>query len=250
MNNKSLSELQKTFTQLFGSNEPETMSDFFNEPPQGALADRMGVYRFAYFKRIADCVRSDFPRVNELLGEDNFTELLHRMIVTRAARSWAISEFGEELPAFLRASAEIEKYPYLADLAELEWLVAKCDCLLTPPSFDFSVITTIPEDKMDEIQLLLNPTLMTLETFWSLLDPKLARSSKGPLQIALFLNRERKVEERVLSLTEQSLLLELQKGARMGSLAETLAAQNISNEQVFELISKWVQSGLLSGIRH
>jgi hypothetical protein len=79
---------------------------------------RIGVYADAYFLRLRDVLREDFPRVAALLG-DRFDEVVKGYLEAFPSRWPSVRHLGHALSEFLRHRTDTPKC--LADLAELEW---------------------------------------------------------------------------------------------------------------------------------
>ena len=82
-------------------------------------AQRLQIYRNNLFESLGDVLRAVFPVLAQLVGEDFFRQLARRFIVAHPLRSAHLHGFGRELPAWL--STKVADWPYLADVAALEW---------------------------------------------------------------------------------------------------------------------------------
>lgn len=84
-----------------------------------SAAQRLQIYRNNHFESLGDALRAVFPVLARLVGEDYFRQLARRFITAHPLRSAALHGFGRELPALLSTVAT--DWPYLADVAALEW---------------------------------------------------------------------------------------------------------------------------------
>lgn len=68
-----------------------------------------------------------FPTVQQLLGEESFAAMAraywHQNPPQRGDMAW----LGEGLPVFIGHSAQLSSEPYLADVAQLEWALNRCE---------------------------------------------------------------------------------------------------------------------------
>ena len=80
---------------------------------------RIGVYADAYFLRLRDVLREDFPRVAALVGPEQFDEVVKGYLEAFPSRWPSVRHLGHALSEFLRHRTDTPKC--LADLAELEW---------------------------------------------------------------------------------------------------------------------------------
>jgi hypothetical protein len=95
--------------------------------PPAAAPPRLGVYRHAYRARLVEALRSNYPVLHRVLGDDAFEALARDYLAAHPSRSPSIRWFGHALPAWLAARLEADPqalpHPALADLARMEWAV-------------------------------------------------------------------------------------------------------------------------------
>ena len=80
---------------------------------------RIRVYSDAYYLRLRDVLREDFPRVAALLGPERFEDAASGYLEVFPSTEPSVRHLGRALAEFLRGREEIPKC--LADLAQLEW---------------------------------------------------------------------------------------------------------------------------------
>jgi hypothetical protein len=80
------------------------------------------VYRNTAARGAVEALRATYSTVNELLGEDGFTEvaLEYRREVQPAGP--VLSDYGADFSEFLARQPWTSELPYLADVARLDWL--------------------------------------------------------------------------------------------------------------------------------
>jgi hypothetical protein len=83
---------------------------------------RFNVYRDNAAATLTQTLRSRYPVVERLAGEDVFEAAARAFIAAHPPRSPALLEYGEAFPAFLAGFEPAKELPYLPDLARLEWL--------------------------------------------------------------------------------------------------------------------------------
>ena len=90
-----------------------------------APAQRLAVYRNTFDGNLANALRLSYPAVHRLVGADFFegaARIFAHQIPTRSA--W-LDEYGVEFPDFLKHFPPAASLAYLADVARLEWAVAR-----------------------------------------------------------------------------------------------------------------------------
>src|SRR5262249_40537163 len=89
------------------------------------VAERMRIYIDGYPARVHDALAESYPAIAHLVGADAFSALAQRYAAAVPLRSYNLTHAGAQLPAFLSGDAVTHDWPYLPDLARLEWSVAR-----------------------------------------------------------------------------------------------------------------------------
>ena len=87
--------------------------------------DRLGIYANAYFYRLLDIFKEDFPCTYTVLGDVNFHNLITGYLIEYPPSEPSVLYAGCHLPHYLKtisgpARAAVAHAPFLADLARLE----------------------------------------------------------------------------------------------------------------------------------
>ncbi len=100
------------------------LRDPAREPaPAGLSGPRLEVYSNAIFLNIERFMRDNFPRVREVLGEEEWQSLVRDYIVRHRSRTPLFVELLDEFMAYLTAErAAAGDPPYLTELAHFDWL--------------------------------------------------------------------------------------------------------------------------------
>ena len=90
--------------------------------------DRLQVYQRAYFSRLIECLRVQFPSVHRALGDETFDAMAFGYLVETPSKSYTLATLGHAFPNFLAAmrpptedEAPLDFADFLIDLAKLEW---------------------------------------------------------------------------------------------------------------------------------
>lgn len=92
---------------------------------------RLAVYGNAYYARLLECLRDEFPALVQAVGESAFDGLAFGYLQHHPPHSYTLSELGDEFPKYLRATRPDDGEPqpnwtdFLIELAELERLYAE-----------------------------------------------------------------------------------------------------------------------------
>ena len=82
---------------------------------------RFNVYRNNYLSTLHIALRTTFPAVERLLGNEFFAALACAFAERHPPRSVIMARYGDALPSFLAQFATLADFPYLADVAQLEY---------------------------------------------------------------------------------------------------------------------------------
>ena len=83
-------------------------------------ARRFAVYRNNVVAGLVKALRSRFPAVEKIVGEEFFAAMARGFVMEQPPRSPLLAAYGDEFPAFIAAFEPARELPYLADVARLE----------------------------------------------------------------------------------------------------------------------------------
>ena len=91
--------------------------------------ERLSIYGNAYYSRLVECMREEFPAVTHALGEETFDAFAVAYLQNYPSRSYTLTQLGKNFPNFLvetrpereEGEAEASWPEFLADLARFEW---------------------------------------------------------------------------------------------------------------------------------
>jgi hypothetical protein len=239
---------------------PGLLETIHGAPPLPAL-ERLGVYTEAYFLRILDSLETDFPAVRRALGADDFRRLSADYLSKHPSSSPNISDIGEALPGFTRAHAFAEKYPFLPDLAALEWAVLQVLYTGRRPALDAAALQNIPAAAWPGARLTLDPTVLILETAWpveKLWEKRRHPEKKGGRTLArassrylLLYRDDAGVQLRVIDPPRGFMLRRLKEGLLLGAACDALAGafpRLAASLPVMDWFAHWLRAGVIKQI--
>jgi hypothetical protein len=230
------------------------------ETPQLTREHRLGVYANAYFERLFESMEADFPLILWVLGEENFRRLSAHYLIKHPSSSPNISDLGEALPNFLQAHPYAKQWPYLPDLARLEWEIAQSMWSHRLPPLDTASLKSIPETDWPKAKIVLDPTVRLLKTEWPvnrLRDKHAATNHKNPPRLDkknpqwLLLYRDDWVQVKIIDQPRWFALQRLQAGVTLGDLCDQLPREfpdQAASLPVMEWFSHWVGAGVIKKI--
>src|SRR4029450_4994245 len=93
----------------------------FATVPADRAAERIAVYRRAVFANYRNALAATYPVVKRLTGAPFFHAAVDAFVATHPSTSGDLNIYGDTFGAFLASHAPSAGFPYLADLAALEW---------------------------------------------------------------------------------------------------------------------------------
>jgi len=119
--------------------------------------ERLDIYASMYFFRLLDCLAEDFPRVVEAIGRDRFHNLVTDYLLAHPSASPSLRLLGRQLPEFAKAHEIAGEFPYVADLARLDW--ARVDVFDAPdvPALTREALASLPGDRAGDVRFKLIP---------------------------------------------------------------------------------------------
>jgi len=123
-----LAKLQKEFWSALTDSDDAVVASICNDGRLDA-SDRLEIYRTNVRSLHVSVLMSVYPVCEKILGSDYFKQIAVKYFKQNPSRSVDLNEYGELFADFLQQLSqqrpELTDYPYLADLAQLEWQIQK-----------------------------------------------------------------------------------------------------------------------------
>ncbi|NQD38000.1 DUF2063 domain-containing protein [Permianibacter sp. IMCC34836] len=215
-----------------------------------SLAQRFAVHRNNVVAGLVNGLQDSFPATVRLLGEEFFRAVATEYVRAFPPQSPVLSEYGGTLANFLPQLTSLQTYPYVADVAQLEWLRRRAY-----HSADQSVLSLTAIRKMPIQQLLfqrfsLHPSVHWLRSDYPVVSLWRSQMGEGVVpepehwhaETALIWRPGHSVQVAVITPTRLTLLEQLQSGA---VLADAMAAIGAPIAVVSQHFSALAQAGVL-----
>jgi len=106
-------------TALLGSNDG--LLPLLTEPLSFDRGHRFDIYRNNVQQSLIESLEASFPVIRDLIGPQAFVTLATLFIRSSPPKSPYLVEYGDRFPDFLDIRAELSDYPFLAEVARLEY---------------------------------------------------------------------------------------------------------------------------------
>ncbi len=222
--------------------------------------ERLEIYARAYYARLIECLRAEFPALVKAVGEDLFDEFAVDYLQRHPSRSYTLNRLGADFPRFLAETrppgeswAEL-----LVDLATLESAVAEVfdgSGAEGRKLLDSDELAAIPAEHWQEARLIPVPCVRTLSLQYPvrsyrsalLEDEHVPPPSAAPCFLALT-RRDYMVRIHDLAPPEYVLLNALLEGQPVGAAVGLVAGSaDIEPDHLADDIRVWFGNWAAAG---
>ncbi len=216
--------------------------------------DRLGIYADAYFYRLLQCLKVDFPGVAGAIGERRFHKLIRDYLAAYPPFHTSIAYAGRFLADFLR-DHRLRRSPFLADFARLEWTLSEVFQDPDAVTLASDDLRAIPPGQWPSLRLRTPPALRLVECRWRVCQTLRAiregRDWETPEPgegTVLVWRADAVVYYRELAREERGAFALLVGGATFSAVCEAVAqayAEGDPVEEINRLLARWVGDGCL-----
>jgi hypothetical protein len=245
----TLAELQRDF-QRHVMHGHERIIEAVESTPLVPATTRLGIYSEAYRLRLTDALASTLPRLQQLLGKDEFARLAGEYIDLCPSSNPSIRWFGDRLPALLDRS--YRNQPWLAELARWEWAIASTFDAADAEPIGVEALGAIAPEHWPTLQFEFHPSvqLVRMKTNAPTLFKALSEEAPVPAGVKLdepqswLIWRESlKTQYRSLAADEAAALDNASNGGSFESLCDTLCEWHEPEAvpmQAAGMLKRWV----------
>lgn len=163
----SLAELQRAFAGAIVDGAAPTLEPWI--AARGiAPAARLRIYRNANLAIHVDALATSYPALQRLLGADCLDGLATRHAAYRGSRSGNLQDYGADFADYLAAQPETAAWPWLGDVARLEWLRQEVALAADAAPADADALVAALADPHAALHL--RPCVRVLSSAWAALD--------------------------------------------------------------------------------
>ncbi|PRC95230.1 DNA-binding domain-containing protein [Solimicrobium silvestre] len=219
--------------------------------------ERFGLYRgnlIAIWQQT--CVNA-YPVLQQLVGAEFFGDLARAYGLNHASQSGNLAEFGAALSSFIATLENCRAYPYLSDVAALEWQVHRSYYLEQRSPATLAQLAGFAPELLGDLQFTLQPSCVLLESPWAVVDIWQAHQGTNtpfPEQLAsatycLIWREHHQTNISAISAASYAALQALNAGQPLGQAFESALAIDPEFALPTEL-ADWFGKQLFSNISH
>jgi hypothetical protein len=235
---------------------PSKPSRLFNDSVPVAPALGLSAYAGGYPVRLCEALADTFEAVARFAGEEGFAALAARYTAACPPACYNLNDVGRSLPAFLRADPLARALPFLPDLAELEWKIARAFHAELQPPADTTGLGALRADEWSRVTLALQPGVATVVSRWPLRtlweargDARAARRcyAGGHGESVLVYRRDLVVRLDLTNKNEVRALRAIARGRPLAVVLEHAVGRGMAAGDAAAWPARWQHLGLLAG---
>jgi hypothetical protein len=245
-------ELQLSFSHaLFDSAREDAL---LGRIKSGAPADRLALYRGNLTATWDKVLGAAFPVVRALVGAEFFTPLARAYGMAHPSANADLNRFGDTFATFLAGFEHVAEFPYLPDMARLEWLLHRAHYAPDAAPLDAAELAALSPEGFECAHFGLHPACSLFASSWAVVplwqahQPQDARdfpAQMGSDSFAAIVRPDWKAGLVPLAASSHAALQALAGGACMGDALD--AAFDLDDD--FDLpgnLKLWVEKAMLA----
>lgn len=148
-----------------------------SETPRGVIGPdgdpapkRFSVYRNNVIVSLSEALEQTFPAILNLLGEDYFKALARAFVVRHPPKSPVLIWYGADFADFIKEFPPLEAYPYLADVARVEWAWVTAYHAADADALDPAVFGAVDPESLASVRFEKHPAANVIVSRWPVWD--------------------------------------------------------------------------------
>lgn len=252
---QQLADLQRSFAKaLLDSDETllrnEVVSDGIS------ASERIDIYRSNILTTLTNVLESVYPVILRLVGNDYFRQVARGFVGRHPPRQRSLIAYGVEFPRYLATQPSAAAYPYLCDVARLEWACHQAFHAPDAKSSNFARLLDVPAKAWPGARVRLTPSLQLIQSdypidrIWRENQPDCLEPSLIELRFeetfTSVARRDVEVQLRSHPAAEFKFISMLKAGNRL-QIAYAAAALTDNNLDIEALLRDWIEARLVVG---
>jgi hypothetical protein len=242
-----------------GALSAESLESWIASDDRLSALGRVDIYANMYFYRLRDSLREDFPKTVQVVGDEGFHNLVTDYLLAHPSSHWSMRYVGLRLPDFLKSHRLLEAFPFLADLAAVEWAHTDLFQMENAPVLTREELAAVPPERWGDLRFRVTPAVALLgldwdvAALWGVLERgEAATGARRTSQDLLVWREGFLVEHAPVDADEAEALRALMAGRTFGTICERLSGGGANIEEAAArasgLLVGWLGRGLLSGV--
>jgi hypothetical protein len=220
-----------------------------------SASERVGIYADAYFYRLLEVFKEDYPATLAVLGDTNFHNLITGYLIEYPPTEPSIAHASRYLPDFMRGHPLPENFPFIADLATLERALVEIFHAADATPLTATNLSIIPPEQWPTLVMRRHPASRVSQLGWRVehIQRAVERQESWHAPAAavvhiLISRRDGKVFYRELQAGECPALQLMEKGASFAAICEAVAGDTGERDaaaRISGLLGRWLSEEIL-----
>jgi len=221
-------------------------------------AERLAIYATGLLARTREALAEAYEAIHHLIGERAFEALAHAYARQHPSHDYNLSEVGREFADFLTTAEVTQRFPFLPDLARLEWRVREAFHAMEQPPWEVRALSSISLDAWDRARFRFQPSVAVVSAEWPIADLWQARTQAVETINMALVNRPQHVLVyrqgfavtcELMEPQAARLLRGLLDGRPLGVACAHLMGESTEGKPppVAQWFARWSQLGLITG---
>jgi len=223
-------------------------------------AERVEIYANGYFYRLLDVLKEDFPATLAVAGADHFHNLVTGYLIDFPPTEPSIYFAGRNFAAYLSTHPMRERWPFLAELAQLERTTLESFHAADAHPLDADAMRETPVAEWPALAMRTHPATRLVESKWrvdevlrAVEDGNEWRVPKREAVTIVVWRRDARVFYRAAEPGEREALrmASATEGTTFAAICEAIAAGAGEGQDaaalINRLLARWLLDGLLLG---
>lgn len=212
------------------------------------------IYQHSVITHLKNALADVYPVLKRLLGEACFEGLARRYSHDYPSPSGNLHDFGEQFPLFLRSLAHLGAWPYLADIAQLEWAYHQIFHAAEQAPLALERLQAIAQTDYSNLRFKLHPASYLIESaypiqaIWEANQADFSNETtievNGNPVCLLVYRQDFIIYMQPLPTAEFAFLQQLMQGRSLTD-AYAAACASLPEFNLIECLQRWLQQGLI-----
>jgi hypothetical protein len=143
-------------------------------------ASRLAIYRANLTANWDKALSSAYPVIRQLVGPEFFAALARAYGKAHPSQDADLNRFGDHFADFLTSFEHVAQYPYVPDMARLEWHVHQAHYAPDLPALDAKHFASLTPAGLEATRFTLHPACALVASNWSVAQLWQAHQPGGP----------------------------------------------------------------------
>ena len=228
------------------------------ENPAIPRQEQLSIYAEAYFARILESLEDDFPTLRKVLGEESFVKLIADYLKNHPSRYATIGEIGKNLPQFLKTYEMTKAYPFVAEIAQLEWQLICAFFSRSHLALNLDEYSSVGMDAWAQARFSLSESVHLLQLHWPVdqlwecknkddFDGMLSEFAERETFILIHQNAQGVCVVKSISSPEYQILGQVLQNVALGKICEMIQ-DSIEVAEIMGWFGTWIREGVIQKI--